>query len=301
MKALYRHRTYRAGNTIEVEETYPTRFGDLLTREKHRKPTPEAMRLYNEEVAIRKLTRLMNENFVPNDWFITLHYEDHNRPKTLEEAEENLSRFIRKLRTVYKKNDVELKYVKRTAFGDKGAVHHHIVIPKGVEIREINTLWRTHIRSTIKARPPECRALYDTGEYSGLAAYIVRQYSGDNPYIKKWIGSRNLKKPKLEKYKDIEEIKWQEPPVARDEYYIDTDSIRAGCNPLTNRPYLFYRMVKLPPDFVCYDKQGNRLCGKEAIRYFRADNKKWIKDNWDVINPEGDIVFKDTGGMRQNE
>ena len=302
MKAQYRHRTYKAGATIEVEETYPTRYGDLLTRKNHKKPTPEAMRIYNEEQAIRKLTRLINENFKPEDWFITLHYEKHNRPKTLEEAEQMLSYFMRKLRVLYKKYGVELKYVKRTAFGDRGAVHHHIIIPKGVTIQEINILWREFVKATFGARPPEYRSLYDTGEYSSLAAYIVKQKSGDNPYTKKWISSRNLKRPLPERDQYVEDIKWREPPVARAGYYIDTDSIRAGCNPINGRPYLFYRMVKFPPNFVCYDDDGNRLTDKAATKFFRDKNKRWLKDNWAELNPEGEIVFrKDVETIRQNE
>ena len=302
MKAQYRQRIYKTGAVIEVEETYPTRYGDLLTRKKHKKPTPEAIKRYNEEQAIRKLTRIINANFNPDDLFITLHYENHNRPKTLDEAENMLSYFMRKLRALYKKYGVELKYVKRTAFGDRGAVHHHIVIPKGVPIKEINWLWMNFVKATFGARPPEYRSLYDTGEYSSLAAYIVRQKSGDNPYIKKWISSRNLKKPLPESDKYIEDIKWSEPPVARAGYYIDTDSVRAGCNPINGRPYLFYRMVKLPPNFTCFDDDGNRLTDKAATKYFRDKNKRWLKDNWAELNPEGEIVFRsDTVEVRQNE
>ena len=302
MKAQYRQRIYKTGAVIEVEETYPTRYGDLLTRKKHKKPTPDAIKRYNEEQAIRKLTRLINANFNPDDLFITLHYENHNRPKTLEDAEDMLSYFMRKLRILYKKHGAEIKYVKRTAFGDKGAVHHHIVIPKGVPIKEINILWMNFIKANFGARPPEHRSLYDTGEYSSLAAYIVRQKGGDNSYIKKWIGSRNLKKPLPESDKYIEDIKWNEPPVARAGYYIDTDSLRAGCNPINGRPYLFYRMVKLPPNFTCFDDDGNRLTDKAATKYFRNKNKQWLKNNWAELNPEGEIVFRsDTAEARQNE
>lgn len=301
MKAQYRQRVYKTGAVIEVEETYPTRYGDLLTRKKHKKPTAEAIKRYNEEQAIRKLTRILNDNFIPDDWFITLHYQNHNRPKTLEAAEEQLSLFIRKLRALYKKYNVELRYVKRTAFGDRGAVHHHIVVPKGIPIQEINRLWMDFVKATFGARPPEYRSLYNTGEYSSLAAYMVRQKSGNNPYTKKWIGSRNLKKPLPESDKYIEDIKWSEPPVAKAGYYIDTDSIRAGCNPINGRPYLFYRMVKLPPNFTCFDDEGNRLTDKAATKYFRDKNKRWLKDNWVELNPEGEIVFRSDVPDRQNE
>ena len=73
-------------------------------------------------------------------------------------------------------------------------------------------------------------------------------------------------------------------------YYIDTDSVKADVNPVNGRPYLFYRMVKLPPDFVCYDDSGNRLTGSTAIKYFRRNNSEWIKQNWKELNPAGAVI-----------
>lgn len=304
MKPVYRQRVIRAGSTIEVENTYPTRFGDTMTRRRHSKPTPEAMQAYNEELAIRKLTRLINENFIPDDWFVTFHYENHNRPSNYEKATAQLSAFLRKLRKVYAEWGIEFKYIKRTAYGERGGIHHHVILPQGEKFKEITILWKEYIKSTRDARPPDCRALYDTGEYSSLAAYIVKQpmYQENDGYIKKWIGSRNLKKPVEEPPKDIYEIKWKEPPIARAGYYIDIDSIRAGCNPVNGRPYLFYRMVKLPPDFHCYDENNKRLYGSEAIKYFRKHNKEWIRNNfWKECCPEGEIIPNAEFGIRNSE
>lgn len=296
MKALYRQRIIRAGNTIEVENTYPTRFGDTMTRRKKAKSTPEAMQAYNEELAIRKLTRLINTNFAPDDWLVTFHYESHNRPESYEKAAAQLSAFLRKLKKVYEKWEIEFKYVKRTARGERGGIHHHVILPQGEKFKEITLLWKEHIKATRDARPPDCRAMYDTGEYSSLAAYIVKQpmFAEDKEgYVKKWIGSRNLKKPVEEPPRDIYEIKWKEMPVARPGYFVDIDSIRAGCNPVNGKPYLFYRMVKLPPDFHCYDENNKKLYGSEAIKYFRKHNKEWIRNNmWSDICPEGEIVPK---------
>ena len=100
------------------------------------------------------------------------------------------------------------------------------------------------------------------------------------------------------KKEDIYEIKWRECPIAPKGYYIDKDSIRAGCNPITHRPYLFYRAVKIGNGFTCYDEQGRKLTGKAAMIYYRKFTSRWIKDNWDTINPEGEIIFK---GVKQDE
>lgn len=300
MKALYHRTVVRAGRTVEIIETFPTKYGDGFTRENAKRGNTSVQQAaYNEELAIRRLTRILNENFVPEDWFITLHYEKHTRPETLSMAKTQLTYYLRKLKRRYKRFGIDPKIVKTTAYGERGALHHHIVITKGIPISTITALWKEHIGASIKARPPEYRALYDTGEYSSLAAYIYGQAekskAPDEDFLdtfgmKHWSCSRNCKIPQPEPPKVIEEIKWKEPPVAWAGYFIDTDSIRADVNPVTGRPYLFYRMVKLPPDFVCHDDDGNRITGSAAIRYTRRKNADWIRNNWKVLNPKGDIV-----------
>ncbi len=297
-KPMYRRRVIRAGNTVEIIETYPTQFGDQLTRAKRDTVgpgTPEAMQRYNEELAARRLARLINENYIPDDLWMTLTYEKETRPQSKQEAKAILSAFCTKLRKLYNEYGVELKYIKRTALGERGALHHHVVIPQGVPTRRITQLWKEHIGASAKAHPPFYVPLYPNGEFSTLAAYIVGQMKNDvdeEKFERKWVGSRNLKKPIEDPPEDIEEIKWQEPPEAWEGYCIDTDSICAGTNEITGRPYLFYRMVKTPDEYTCYDN-GKLLRGKAAIEYLRRKNAEYIKDNWYFINSEGEVVFLD--------
>lgn len=312
-KGKYCRKITRAGCTVDVQFTYPTRFGEGLTRAKHRKTkteentksgTPADVEAYNYELAVRKLTLILNENFTPDDWFVTLHYEKENRPESIEEARRQLTAFLKELKKSYIGKNLEFKWVKTTAYGCRGALHHHIAIPKGVTQRQISLVWKETVKASIKARPPECRALYSTGEYSALAAYFCQQaeISGTKERnMRRWTCSRNIKRPEPEAPKWVDKVKWQEPPVPWPGYYIDTDSIRAGCNPVTGKPYLFYRMIKLPPDFTCYDNKGKRLTGKSAVKYYRENNKDFIKQNWIDINPEGEVIFKTGKGLRQDE
>lgn len=315
-QAVYRRKVIRAGVTVDVEYTYPTQYGDGLTRRNMSgKGTPAAMAEYNREIAIRKLGLLLNENFKPGDIWLTLHYERSNRPKTVEEAEKHIRRFTAALKKEYEKASLVFRWVRpRTAIGERGAIHHHILIPQGISSSVINQLWWNITKASLKVRPPDRAELYESGEYSSLAAYIYDHYdknggASDSPFdhgdanvpekveiknVKRWSSSRNLKKPKAEPTVTVKDIKWQEPPIPWNGYYIETDSIRAGCNPITGRPYLYYRQVKLPPSFSCFDTERNKkLTGKEAISYFRANNRKYLHDNWLEIAPDGEIVFKD--------
>lgn len=289
-------------------ETYPTRFGDEMTRERAVKPTREAVANYNRQMAIDRLGRIIAENYVPlEDLFVTLTYERHNRPSNYDSAVKHREKFLSLLKKEYARYGKEIKIVKSTAIGERGAIHHHLVLNRAVPNRVIYSLWETVIHSSMDARPPDVRTLYSTGEYSSLAAYIVDQFSKcpDSEAMKnkrRWTCSRNLKKPKEEPPQYIQEIKWKEPPPQRDGYYIDTDSIRAGTNPVNGRPYLFYRMVKLPPDFTCFDKEsGKHLSGSEAIRYFRRTNREWIRKNKNLWSPEGDVVRRNCVSSVKNE
>lgn len=304
-KAVYSRKIVRAGQTVLVSYTYPTRFGDELTRKNSKKGagTPADMEEYNQYMAIRKLTAILNENFVPDDWFITLHYEKHNRPENEKKAKYLLSVFCTKLKKLYEEKGIELKWARTTAYGERGGIHHHIVIPQGADMREISRIWKETIKASKKARPPECRALYDTGEYSSLAAYFCQQAekSGNKEkHMRRWTCSRNMKKPKEEPIKMVEDIKWKEPPTPWPGYYIDTDSIRAGCNPVTGRPYLFYQMIRFKEDFTCWNENGKRLVGAEAVKFYRKTNKEYIKQNWFTLNPEGEVIFK-MKEVRQDE
>lgn len=271
----YRHREYKAGKTIEVIETYPSNNGYNLTRERYDKRTPPSMARYNEKMQVRKLTRLINTNFVNNDFFLTLHYTKADRPKP-ETAKKQLSVFLRRLKALYKRNGKELKYIKVSAYGSKGGIHHHIVINNiGIDINKITALWQ------YSKRTPDFTPLYDTGEYSALASYLIKQskigHNAETISGRRYSGSHNLKQPELIKDIYIPKIVWKELPTPKRNYIIDIDSIEAGVNELTGRPYLFYRMIKQPPD---------------NYKTTRAENKRAIIEQWDRIAPLGCIVDK---------
>lgn len=302
----YRKKIVKAGKTVDVQFTYPTQFGEGLTRAHHKAGTgtPADMEAYNYELAVIKLTQIINANFGTDDWFVTLHYERDKRPPDLETARKQLSKYINRLKKEYELAEAEFKWVKTTAYGSRGGIHHHVVIPKGLSMQLIQSVWKETIKASHKARPADCRALYDTGEYSSLAAYFCQQADKSGvkeKHCRRFTCSRNIVRPKAEEPVWVSDIKWKEPPVAWPGYYVEKDSIRAGCNPVNGRPYLFYRMVKLPPDFVCYDEDGRRLTGKEAVKYYRRTNKDYIKQNWFTLNPDGEIIFKNEKGERQNE
>ena len=183
-----------------------------------------------------------------------MHYSRYKRPLP-EESKKQVTAFLRKLKKVYIQYGVELKYVKVTAFGSKGAIHHHLVINSGVPYKEITKLWG------YSERTPDYKPLYVNGEYSALAYYLVNQSKiglniGQKINGKGFVGSRNLKKPELIKAQYVDKVCWKEPPKAKKGYIIDPDSIDAGVNELNGKPYLFYRMILDTADIQIKNKSG---------------------------------------------
>lgn len=329
MKSGYRHRVIRAGDTLEVIETFPGRLGSGFTREGYSGSTPLAQEKYNEKLRIRELTRIINENFGEDDYHLVLTYEKGKRPDA-ETAKLYCRQFTRKLTKLYRKRGEELRFVKVHAFGERGALHHHLVINNvdKVKVREINELWEY-------SKKPQYFAMYEGGDYSSLAAYLVRQCKtglspGEKLNSKAWSCSRNIRKPVVIKDTEISKICWKEPPVPKAGYYIDRDSIDAGVNEFNGRPYLFYRQIKrkevlfavtsegnilrsaeahkyarriwpsikVPDKFAVITDTGQLLLGETADRYLRELNRKDIKNNWKDIAELGKIIKKE---KKENE
>ena len=90
---MYREITYKAGATKEIIRYYPKGTRKGITRGPIRKKTREEIREANRRMAQRELERIMNANFRPGDWHVTLTYRKELRP-TPEEARDTLKKFL---------------------------------------------------------------------------------------------------------------------------------------------------------------------------------------------------------------
>lgn len=269
---MYYITKYIAGQTIEVQKTFSKRYGKKYTRAGPCASSLVAVQEYNLKTATRKLTRILNANFVPNDVYLTLTYARDRRP-TPEDAKKQIQAFLRKLRKLFRDEGRELKYVWTTAYGERGAIHHHLVIPT-MDVRRLRPLWPYG----------GCHAefLYDNGEYSGLASYICRQSKlglseGEKLNTRKWSGSRNLIIPPPDK-KEVDAEAWREPPKPIKGYIVDVDSIDDGLSPTTGIPYLFYRMLRLPDELIITTDSGQILRGDAARDWLTDKNLKDLQN-----------------------
>ena len=151
----------------------------------------------NENTSRRYLTQLVNTNFGPGDWSITLTYTDENLPAAGDfgRADKDFSNFIKRLyRTCDKRGIGRPKWVCVTEYrtlDDNGRPlgrhHHHVLMsrPAGLSREDVENLWG-------KGGARCERIWFDHNSAEGLAKYITK-----NKRCKRhWRQSRGLEMPK---------------------------------------------------------------------------------------------------------
>lgn len=108
----YRTKTIKSGNFLEVE-VYPiwdTR--SATARARRTKESREAQKRLNYKNATKNVIRLINANFTDSDFWGTFTYESRKLPKSLPDAQKEMSKFIRRLKYYAEKHDFPpLKYI----------------------------------------------------------------------------------------------------------------------------------------------------------------------------------------------
>lgn len=147
----------------------------------------------NFRTSYEKLWLILECNFRWDDLFVTLGYCDDRLPKTKEDAEQQLSYFIRALRAERKKQGQDLVYVRVTeGYHSGGRLHHHLILnAAGEDFEQIRRLWAkngTDVDFELYCRKdPVAHAKYITKEPREKG----RRYVGDRI----WRVSRNCKRP----------------------------------------------------------------------------------------------------------
>ena len=241
-----------AGRTIEVHKSYSKRIGDRRPRGKREKPTPEEMEKVNQKNAETRLRRLINANFGCGDFHLILTYKRELRPNP-QEAKQRIEKFIRALRKEYKKVGADLKYIHVTEYLS-AAIHHHLII-NDIENKNVSKI----IRDLWEWGNPKFTPLDNTGQYSKLAEYLVKETSktykeSDSGHKQRWSSSKNLIKPVTKTTIIKKAEKWAAEPKPKKGFYIDKDSIENGVNFWNGQPFQRYIMVST-------DYGGGGRCG----------------------------------------
>ncbi len=210
--------TIVAGNTIlRSFKAAPSIRVKGERRQPKMNPTSEAVKKINYKNAVKKLTAILNHNFVDGGWHLTLTY---SAEPSKQEAKKNLQRFLRNIRTYCKKHEIRWQSVSVTEY-ENHRVHHHVVC-SAIDPKIINHYW--------KGGWTNLKALDDSGNYYKLAEYLVKETEKtfrqpDAISRRRYNCSRNIEVPEP-KVEMVSERQIYQDPVPEDGYDIDWDTVK---------------------------------------------------------------------------
>ena len=231
---MYTRITYIFPDGIEVHDYQSARYGAPgQKRKKKKKPTPEAVKKNNLRMKERRIRHKLRMNFKENDYWIRLSYKKDERPPNIEAAKKIMQAFRRRLKRRYDKAGVQFKWIQKTEVGTRGAIHHHMVLPRIPDLDLIlKECWQGGLNIGLT---------YQTGSFKKLAEYITKEEGA----VSEITCSRNLKLPRVKK----ERMRGRMPGAIRQRknYELDQDSVTEGVNPW-GYPYRTYTMHRIRGD-----------------------------------------------------
>ena len=190
IKSVYCTKTIKSGKAFEVE-IYPEFTRAEAEKAKVKKKENQAQKNLNDRNARKRLERLINNNFGNEDFWITLTYDNGNLPADMDQAQNDMKNYIRRVNYRRKKKGLKpAKYIYITERGEKnGRFHHHLIMEKGLPADTLESLWKKGRRNNVR------RIYEDENGITGLSKYLTKDPQGR----KRWKSSNNLKKPKESK------------------------------------------------------------------------------------------------------
>ena len=179
-----------AGRTEEIRRVMMDRGRQHFRRNTRiRKRSSLLKIMQNEREAVKRLARVLNCNFGAGDLWVTLTYAEE--PGSWEAAEQELKKFLRKLKRSYERETGEkLRYVyshgRKGHEGEDVRIHHHLVLP-AMPYELITSIW--------PADDVTYRRLDGRGDYTGVARYMIQNAGHDVPGAQKYHPSRGLAQP----------------------------------------------------------------------------------------------------------
>lgn len=231
-----------AGKTEQHWKCYSKRWPGKAKGEKRGKKIKEtspAQKKGNLRRLADKLTWIMNANFVDGDFMVTLDYRKDARPGNRMQLKKDARNFLDKLRRKLKKQGKELQYIHVMEVGERGAMHHHLLI-KEMDIKTLRECWPY---GGIQVDP-----LWSEGQYRKIAEYFIKYTEKTMRteaalMTKHWYASRNLVIPEPEK-KVIKAGYFKKVINVPAGYYLDKESVAAGVNE-EGFDYFTYTLIQM--------------------------------------------------------
>lgn len=227
----YLRKVIRHGIIIEDNKYTNGRYGRAKKNNPAQGETPPEQKKWQTKEAIRKVWRMIDDNFQPGDLWVMFSLPRNARPNS-EQVREIMETFLKKIRKLYRKAGQELKYIFSAGRGKQGAIHFHMVMSK-FDMEEIKTVWEDIVNNGEWVKT-DFQPLSRHRDYYKLASYVIKNgeetFLSDDPiYKKRYCTSRNVKQKKT-RATVVKAKEWKKEPVERPGYYIDKERSYSGFN-----------------------------------------------------------------------
>lgn len=197
----YRTSTTWAGDRLEAE-VHPVFGRNEMGRVRAAKKnmTRDAQQRSNDRRAMRRLVLLIETNFTDKDYHLTLTYStEPTEARAIKDLKNYFTR-LRKLRNI--RGLSPLKYIYAMGGGeeeDEKRIHFHVLINGGIDRDELEREW---LKTSGAGRADADRLQPNEMGLEEVSKYLFRQHKDreretSGAGIRRWNGSRNLKKPKV--------------------------------------------------------------------------------------------------------
>ena len=258
-----RTRTYRAGDSLEIESFPLIRIDPPAREERRRRESSPAQKNLNLKNARKRMRRLAETNFTAGDivvhptfnyWFVDrafsnaaearAEFEKAGYPMDEDDARRIIKNYIARIRRLIRRkggNPGDFKYIyviestKEPRDDDFNALparyHYHMIISSlGIlTIDDLNALWQY---GYTKAEPLDFRF----NGLEGLCAYITKQ----RKFSRRWAHSKNLKEP---------EIKTSDRKISRRRAALMAADIQANAREIMESIYPGYTLEQAEVKF----------------------------------------------------
>lgn len=216
--------TYDCGNCKMVKNYFASRYAAKKEVVHITNKTTAQQQSVNDRNAMFRYSVLANANFKKGDYFITFTFKRGALPGDINELKRIWAQYRRKLRAVYKKRGIDLKYIYSFEHKECRPHFHFLCNNDGVNIADFPK-WEygtPHIETL------DDREYHTIGEYFCKVVYDEEKEKGKIKFKGDLNSSRNnLFRPEP----DIEVLdapNWDDVPEAEEGYEIDYDSIDNG-------------------------------------------------------------------------
>jgi len=202
-------------------------------------PTAEDVKRNNLRMAKAKLRMLIDNNFVEDDYYLTLTFKNQLDP---DECKKAIQKYVRDLRKQYKKQSKELKYIYFAE--EKGHIHFHMLVNRSIELTTnmMRKLWPYGFIK-IEYFRGDAEDAIRLAEYHTKERNVFDDTDRQRIFKRTWVKSNNVKQPE-EKIKILKATEWKNDVKVPQGYYLDKESYFEGVNN-AGYPFRFYRLIKI--------------------------------------------------------